>query len=131
MGELPDASFATPVVSGGRFATADVAIGDDEVKAGDRIRAHWAAANFDETMFGGPTEVDLARTPNRHIAFASGFHRCLGSHLARMEMRVALETLHARIPDYRLDPDESAGLNNTGIRNVDALPLVLTARSEE
>jgi cytochrome P450 len=116
----------TPVVSGGRFATSDFAIGDDQVKAGDRIRAHWAAANFDETMFDDPTEVDLARAPNRHIAFASGFHRCLGSHLARMELRVALETLHARIPDYRPDPDKAAGLNNTGIRNVDPLPLVFT-----
>jgi cytochrome P450 len=119
----------TPVVSGGRFATADFTIGDDEVKAGDAIRAHWAAANFDADVFEDPIEVDLARTPNRHIAFASGFHRCLGSHLARMEMRVALETLHARIPDYRLDPHHPAGLNNTAIRNVDPLPLVFTPRS--
>jgi cytochrome P450 len=116
----------TPVVSGGRFATADFAVGDVEVKAGDMVRAHWAAANFDGDVFDRPTEVDLTRTPNRHIAFASGFHRCLGSHLARMELRVALETLHARIPDYELDPDRPPGLNNTAIRNVDPLPLVFT-----
>jgi cytochrome P450 len=114
----------TPVVSGGRYATADFRIGDDEVRAGDALRVHWAAANFDDDLFADPTEVDFTRSPNRHIAFASGFHRCLGSHLARMELRVALETLHARIPDYALNPSEPAGLNNVGIRNVDPLPLV-------
>jgi cytochrome P450 len=118
----------TPVVSGGRFATADFMIGDDQVKAGDMVRPHWAAANFDGAVFESPNEVDLARRGNRHIAFASGFHRCLGSHLARMELRVALETLHARIPDYTLDPDQPAGLNNTAIRNVDPLPLVFSPR---
>jgi cytochrome P450 len=116
----------TPVVSGGRFATADFAIGEEQVKAGDMVRPHWAAANFDADVFENPTEVDLTRTGNRHIAFAAGFHRCLGSHLARMELRVALETLHSRIPDYALDPEAPAGLNNTAIRNVDPLPLVFT-----
>ncbi len=118
----------TPVVSGGRFATADFSIGGEEIKAGDMVRTHWAAANFDAGTFGDPATVDLTRTPNRHIAFASGFHRCLGSHLARMELRVALETLHARLLDYRLDPDRAAGLNNVAIRNVDPLPLVFTPR---
>ena len=91
------------------------------------VRAHWAAANLDPEMFDQPTTVDFHRSPNKHIAFASGFHRCLGSHLARMELRVAMETLHARIPDYALDPANPPGLNNTAIRNVDPLPLVFTA----
>jgi cytochrome P450 len=117
----------TPVVSGGRFATADFSIDDVEIKAGDAVRVHWAAANLDAEMFDHPTEVDFNRPTNRHIAFASGFHRCLGSHLARMELRVALETLHARIPDYALDPAQPAGLNNTAIRNVDPLPLLFTS----
>lgn len=116
----------TPVVSGGRFATVDFTIGDDEIKAGDMVRTHWAAANLDGEMFAEPTKVDFTRSPNKHIAFASGFHRCLGSHLARMELRVAMETLHARMPDYALDPDFPPGLNNVGIRNVDPLPLVFT-----
>jgi cytochrome P450 len=60
-------------------------------------------------------------------AFASGFHRCLGSHLARLELRVAMETLHRRIPDYRLDPDRPPGYqNNTPVRCVDPLPLRFT-----
>jgi cytochrome P450 len=120
----------TPVVAGTRFATADFEIGGERVKAGDTLRVHWAAANLDDALFDHPSEVDFARDSNRHIAFASGFHRCLGSHLARMELRVALETLHSRIPDYTLDPAHSAGINNIGIRNVDPLPLVFTPGPE-
>ena len=60
----------------------------------------WAAANVDPDYFPNPLTVDLRRSPNAHIGFASGFHRCLGSHLARMEMHVALEAWHQRIPDY-------------------------------
>jgi hypothetical protein len=91
-------------------------LGDEQIKAGETLQVHWAA------------DVDFSRVGNRHIAFASGFHRCLGSTLVRMELRVALETLHRRIPDYALDPARPAGINNVGIRNVDPLPVVFTPR---
>ena len=117
----------TPVVAGGRHATADFEIGGVEVKAGDDLRVVWAAADMDPDVFPDPTKVDFARPNNRHIAFASGFHRCLGSHLARLELRVALETLHRRIPDYRPDPGRAPGyLNTAPVRCVDPLPLVFT-----
>jgi cytochrome P450 len=117
----------TPVVAGSRHATADFDIGGFEVKAGDEIRVVWAAADMDPEVFPEPTRVDFTRPNNRHIAFASGFHRCLGSHLARLELRVALETLHRRIPDYRLDPAGAPGyLNTAGVRCVNPLPLVFT-----
>jgi cytochrome P450 len=116
----------TPVVAGSRHATADFEIAGAQVKAGDDIRVVWAAADMDPALFPEPTQVDFARPNNRHIAFASGFHRCLGSHLARLELRVALETLHRRIPDYRPDPDGTPGYLNGGIRCVDPLPLVFT-----
>jgi len=88
----------------------------------------WAAANLDDESFDDPLAVDFERAANRHIAFASGFHRCLGSHLARLELRVALTALHERLPDYAPDPALAAGYNNVAIRNVDPLPLVFTAR---
>ncbi len=117
----------TPVVAGSRHATADLEIDGVEVKAGDELRVVWAAADMDPDVFPDPTRVDFDRPSNRHIAFASGFHRCLGSHLARLELRVALETLHRRLPDYRPDPDRSPGYLNTGaVRCVDPLPLVFT-----
>ena len=55
-------------------------------------------------MFADPLTVDFERAPNPHIVFASGFHRCLGSHLARMEMHIALDARHRRIPDYVVTP---------------------------
>jgi cytochrome P450 len=117
----------TPVVAGSRHATAPFELGGVEVEAGDELRVVWAAANMDPDVFRDPATVDFGRPDNRHIAFASGFHRCLGSHLARMEIRVALGELHRRIPDYRLDPDRAPGyLNNAAVRCVSPLPLVFT-----
>jgi cytochrome P450 len=118
----------TPVVSGARYATAAFSVGGEQIQAGETLQVHWAAANLDGAAFEHPVDIDFTRESNRHIAFASGFHRCLGSTLARMELRVALETLHARIPDYALDPDHPAGINNIGIRNVDPLPVVFPVR---
>ena len=117
----------TPVVAGSRHATADFEVDGVQVKAGDELQVLWAGANLDPDAFPDPAKVDFERPNNRHIAFASGFHRCLGSHLARLELRVALETLHRRIPDYRLDPDRRPGyLNSAVVRCVDPLPLLFT-----
>lgn len=118
--------FETPVVAGGRYATADFEIGGEQIKAGDQLTVCWAAANLDGDRFDDALAVDFERAANRHIAFASGFHRCLGSHLARMELSVILGALHERIPDYALDPELTPGYNNTMIRTVDPLPLVFT-----
>ena len=120
--------YETPVVAGGRYATADFTLGDEQIKAGDRLTVCWAAANLDRDGFDDALAVDFDRATKRHIAFASGFHRCLGSHLARMELSVILGALHERIPDYALDPDQAVGYNNTMIRTVDPLPLVCTPR---
>jgi cytochrome P450 len=120
--------FETPVVAGGRYATADFVIAGEKVKAGDELTVCWAAANLDPAGFDDPLTVDFDRAAKRHIAFASGFHRCLGSHLARMELTVILGALHERIPDYALDPAQTPGYNNTAIRTVDPLPLVFTPR---
>ncbi len=120
--------YETPVVAGGRYATADFEIGGEQIKAGDQLSVCWAAANLDGNGFDDPVTVDFDRAAKRHIAFASGFHRCLGSHLARMELSVILGALHDRIPDYALDPEQEPGYNNTMIRTVDPLPLVFTPR---
>jgi len=116
----------TPVVAGGRYATADFEIGGEQIRAGDHLTVCWAAANLDPDGFERPLDIDFERGGLRHIAFASGFHRCLGSHLARMELKVVLGALHERIPDYAPDPDRPPGYNNGGIRTVSPLPLVFT-----
>lgn len=116
----------TPVTAGGRYATEAFEIDGVQIEPGDNLRMLWAAADLDPNVFPDPTKVDFDRVGNRHIAFASGFHRCLGSHLARMELRVAMETIHERLPDYQLDPDQLPGYKNVAIRCVDPLPLVFT-----
>ncbi|MEY4797676.1 MAG: hypothetical protein RJA50_1160 [Actinomycetota bacterium] len=75
------------------------------MKAGDRVLMAFPAANRDPRQFENPDEVILDRQNNRHVAFGSGIHRCAGSNLARLEVRVALQTWLARIPEFELiDP---------------------------
>lgn len=74
-----------------------------QIERGERVWLSWAAANRDEREFQRPDEVVLDRTPNRHLSFGVGIHRCLGAHLARVEFQVALEEVLARTPDYRID----------------------------
>jgi cytochrome P450 PksS len=82
-----------------------------------------ASANRDESRFERPDELDVAREPNRHLAFGDGIHFCLGAPLARLEGRIALERLFSRFPDLRLavPPDQlrwNPGLNLRGLREL-------------
>lgn len=77
------------------------------MKSGDRVLMSFPAANRDPRMFKNPDEVILDREHNRHVAFGSGIHRCAGSNLARLELRVALQTWLTRIPEFELvDPSD-------------------------
>ena len=80
------------------------------------------AANTDPAEFDDPDVVDFARSPNRHRAFGGGPHRCLGSHLARLELRVALREFHRRIPDYEIPPGTELKYTSA-LRSVESLPL--------
>jgi cytochrome P450 len=80
------------------------------------------AACRDPKLFDRPNEVILDRAANNHFAFGAGPHRCLGSHLARRELRVALEEWHSRIPDYRLDESVEV-LEHGGMFGIDSLAL--------
>jgi cytochrome P450 len=116
--------FESPVPSGTRYATADIDLGDGLViKDGEAIHAVWAAANVDEEAFPDPLEVNIDRARHTHIAFASGTHRCLGSHLARLELRLALEEFHRRIPEYAPAPDRPVVYDNVAVRMAKQLPL--------
>jgi cytochrome P450 len=116
-------------VSMGRRALVDVEIGGVQVKAGDQLLLLLAGANRDERQFDAPNELRVDRTPNRHLAFGSGPHRCVGSHLARIELRVALEELHRRIPDYRLDPADPPLVLPSQMRSVARMPILFTPAS--
>ena len=96
--------WETPVTTVARVATPDVDLGGCPIKKGENIGVVIGAANTDEEALPGADQVDLTRNPNSHLAFGGGVHRCLGSHLARLELRVALREWHRRIPEYSIVP---------------------------
>ncbi len=94
-----------------------------DMKADDWILLSFPAANRDTAQFDRAGEVIIDREVNRHAAFGLGIHRCVGSHLARMELRVALETWLERIPDFSLADPDGVSWSAGQIRGPRALPL--------
>ncbi len=96
--------FAPLSVSGGtiRVALADVVVGGTLIRAGDAVLPATTSANRDERVFADPDRLDLSRAPNPHMAFGHGIHRCLGAHLARLQLQVAIEVLLPWLPRLRL-----------------------------
>jgi cytochrome P450 len=115
---------AYSVVNPARTVTQDVEFAGVCMHAGDRVLLSTVLANRDPAEFDEPDTVDLHRRVNRHVAFGAGPHRCLGSHLARCELRVALEEFHRRIPDYRIEEGAEIKAHGGGAMGVDHLPLV-------
>jgi cytochrome P450 len=113
----------TPVMMVPRIVAQDVEIGGVQMSAGDSATLLIGAANADHAEFDGAGDVRFDRGANRHLAFGGGPHRCLGSHLARLELRVALDEFHARIPEYRLGDDADIHYS-PGIRQASPLPVV-------
>ena len=93
---------AYPTVQMIRVATKDVDFEGAPIRKGDYVSCATMIANRDPAEFDHPERIDLAREDNRHTAFAYGPHRCLGSHLARREIVIALEEWLRRIPDFRI-----------------------------
>jgi hypothetical protein len=91
-----------------RVATRDREISGQTIRKGETVLLHWLAANHDPAEFEDPEELMLDRHPNRHFTFGVGIHRCLGSNVARQELRILLEEVLDRIGDWELDPDRPA-----------------------
>ncbi len=115
--------WETPVTGVPRVVKTDIELEGCPLKAGDHVGVSIGAANTDGRWLEDANTVDLSRQPNKHLAFGGGIHRCLGSHLARLELRTALREWHQRIPDYRLAPEANLVYQN-GLRQIDNLPLV-------
>lgn len=118
--------WESPVPGGvPRIATQDTELPNGvPIAAGSAVMVSYGAANVDPSEFDDPTAVRFDRTPNRHIAFGGGVHRCLGSHLARRELRITLAEWHKRIPDYRIKPGHEELVYRAGLRSVQDLTLV-------
>ncbi len=115
--------WETPVTTVPRLATQDIEIEGCPITKGSSVAVIIGSANTDEEQLPDAYTVDLTRNPNKHLAFGGGVHRCLGSHLARTELRIALREWHRRIPEYSIK--EGTELHYMfGLRQVDELPLV-------
>jgi cytochrome P450 len=119
--------FVSPVqFSKPRVIRRDVDVGGVRLKRGEQTVAMLAAANLDPAGNARPEQLDLERRPNRHIAFGTGIHFCLGHQLARLEGKSALEALYTRWPKLRLavKPEQIRWRSRPGIRAIISLPVV-------
>jgi cytochrome P450 len=105
--------FESVVTFSKRASRYPVQVGGETIAPLTTMYMSWPSGNLDAASFDDPLSIDLARSPNAHIAFGLGQHRCLGSHLARMELRSGLRAFLTRIPDYHLvnEPDFRTGGN--------------------
>jgi cytochrome P450 len=112
-----------------RIVSQDAEIGGCPVKAGDSVLLPFPAANRDPEVFPDADKVVIDREENRHVAFGLGIHRCLGSNLARLELRVAVEVFIQRFPKFEL-PNPSAVTWSLGqVRGPRKLPVRITQRA--
>jgi len=107
-----------------RIVTEDVEFGGCPMREGDRVLLNFPAANRDPDAFPDADRVVIDRAHNRHVAFGAGIHRCAGSNLARMEMRVAIEEFLAQIPEFRVDPDAEVTWAGGQVRGPRSLPVL-------
>ena len=98
--------YDAPVQALFRTTTRDVTLGDVPLPQGTRVLLVFGSANRDEDQFPDADRFDMQRQPNHHLGFGYGAHYCSGAHLARMEVRIALEVLTQRIPNMRLKPNQ-------------------------
>ncbi|MGW7754509.1 cytochrome P450 [Streptomyces violaceusniger] len=117
--------FTSPALHVMRVATKDVTIGGQLIRAGDSVAVWLASANRDDAEFENPDQLDLGRTPNRHLTFGIGRHFCLGSTLARVELKVLLQALADRVAEPVLVGPVRRTRSNF-MWGIDELPVRLT-----
>jgi cytochrome P450 len=118
--------YYPPSPHDGRRLTEERTAGGCTFDPGDYVVIHYGAANRDPEVFDDPAALLLDRAlPNRHLTFGWGPHRCPGSHLARLEIRVGLEEFLAAFPDYRLPDDFRPNYQISNTRVIEQLPLLL------
>jgi cytochrome P450 len=116
--------YTCPIQGFKRTARNKSSVAGRAIEAGQRVYMIWASANFDEREFDRPDLVDIRRTTNRHMTFGRGIHRCLGSHLARLEMKVMVQQVLRRLGDYTVDESKLRLHHDVGIAyGYESLPI--------
>ena len=112
----------SPVMQFRRTATRDTEIAGQPIAENDKVVIYYGSANRDERVFERADEFDVGRSPNPHVGFGIGNHFCLGANLARSEMRIMLEEILKRIPDFELaGPVEQ--LHSNFIHGIKRMPI--------
>ncbi|WP_292794707.1 cytochrome P450 [Nostoc sp. NMS7] len=109
-----------------RIATDNLEIGNQTIKAGEKIVLCLGAANRDPAQFSEPDELNINREQNQHVAFADSIHYCLGAALARVETQIAINTLVQKFPDLKLKSNKLEWKKSIVIRGLNALPISFT-----
>jgi cytochrome P450 family 142 subfamily A polypeptide 1 len=120
--------WVSPIKNMARTATHDVELAGAQITAGQEILLLYPSANRDEAVFDDPETFDITRSPNPHVAFGFGAHFCLGNQLARLELRVMVERLLARLPDLHLAVDRADLPRRKAnfISGIEAMPVEFT-----
>jgi cytochrome P450 len=119
--------YFTPAPGDGRTVSEDLAVGDAQLKEGQRLWLSWAMANRDPALFADPDAIVLDRKANRHFSFGLGVHRCIGSNVARTVFKSMLTAVLDRMPDYHCDPDAAVHYDSIGvIQGMRHLPATFT-----
>ena len=114
-----------PLVTVTRVVTRDTKLGGESIPAGSTVMPYLGAANRDEGRWENPERFDIFRPAKPHLGFGHGVHVCLGMHLARLEMAVALNRLFDRLPNLRLDPDgDDPHIRGQVFRSPTSLPVL-------
>jgi len=115
------------IVYNGRIVRQEVEVAGVTMQPGERVMVLFQAVNRDPRAFEDALEVKFDRADNRHIGFGAGPHRCIGIHLARMTLRVALEEWHRQIPRYSITPGTLPVYNVGSVRGLESLHISVDA----
>jgi cytochrome P450 len=122
--------WEVPLLMITRVATRDTELGGMPIPAGSAVMPVLGSANREEDRYPDPNRFDIFRSQEPHLSFGLGVHACLGMHLARLEMRVALNLLLDRLPDLRLDPaGDDPHIRGHVFRSPTSLPVLFATRS--
>jgi cytochrome P450 len=114
---------AYPIIVSGRLVTRDIEFHGVQMKEGDVVALGTMFAGRDAQAFANPDTIDFDRESPSHITFAAGPHRCIGSHLARRELRIAIEQWVKQVPPFRIADGQHAITHSMGVFGVESLPL--------
>jgi pimeloyl-[acyl-carrier protein] synthase len=121
--------YESPSQHTARLAHEDLTLGGKSIRKRQAVIAVMAAGNRDPERFPDPDRLDLRRTDNRHLAFGWGAHFCFGAPLARLEGRIAFETLLRRVSNITLEPVDLVWRENLGLRGLKSLPVTFDRAS--